>query len=66
MNIATINPNIALIERRRAERNIVATTDRLSAQYRERDFGIGYGNSSGYARVSSYTANTARPLFRVA
>ncbi len=66
MNIATINPNIALIERRRAERNIVATTDRLSAQYRERDFGIGYGNSSGYARASSYTANTARPLFRVA
>lgn len=65
MNVTPLNPNIALLERRRAQRNVVATTDRLSAQYRERDFGIGYGNSSGYARGSSYTANTARPLFRV-
>ena len=66
MNIATINPNIALNERRRALRNIAATTpDRLSPHYRERDFGIGYGNSSGYARSTTYTANTSRPLFRV-
>lgn len=66
MNVTTLNPNIALLERRRAQRNVVATTDRLSPQYRERDFGIGYGTSSGYVRTRSYTASTARPLFRVA
>jgi hypothetical protein len=65
MTVSKINPNIALNERRRAERNVVATTDRLSPQYRERDFGIGYGTSSGYVRTRSYTASTARPLFRV-
>lgn len=66
MNVSPINPNIALNERRRAQRQIMAETDRLSPAYRERDFGIGYGTSSGYVRIRSYTAAASRPLFRVA
>lgn len=65
MKVTTVNPNIALNERRRALRQIMADTDRLSPVYRERDFGIGYGTSSGYVRNRSYTAAAARPLFRV-
>ena len=31
---------------------------------RERDFGVGYGNSSGYASARHYTDGHADPLFR--
>ena len=31
---------------------------------RERDFGVGYGNSSGYASGRRYTHRHADPLFR--
>ena len=34
--------------------------------HRERDFGVGYGNSSGYASNRRYTTNWAKPLFRFA
>lgn len=34
--------------------------------HRERDFGIGYGNSSGYGRDRHYTRNGFAPLFRCA
>ncbi|GAB6195622.1 hypothetical protein [Lysobacter xanthus] len=33
---------------------------------RERDFGIGYGKSSGYATARRYTSEWAGPRFRVA
>ena len=33
---------------------------------RERDFGIGYGNSSGYASAKRYTPATATARFRFA
>ncbi|MGY1411153.1 MULTISPECIES: hypothetical protein [unclassified Luteimonas] len=33
---------------------------------RERDFGIGYGNSSGYASGKRYTPATATARFRFA
>lgn len=33
-------------------------------RYRSRDFGIGYGNSSGYAADRRYTSDWARPIFR--
>ena len=33
-------------------------------RYRERDFGIGYGRSSGYASDRSYTGRSASSLFR--
>ena len=35
-------------------------------RYRERDFGIGYGRSSGYATPRRYAASDARALFRCA
>jgi hypothetical protein len=34
--------------------------------HRERDFGVGYGNSSGYASNRRYTTEWAQPLFRCA
>lgn len=33
---------------------------------RVRDFGVGYGNSSGYATARRYTSNWATPRFRCA
>jgi hypothetical protein len=33
---------------------------------RERDFGVGYGKSSGYASNRRYTTDWAGPRFRVA
>ena len=32
--------------------------------HRERDFGIGYGSSSGYASSKRYTSDWAQPRFR--
>ena len=32
---------------------------------RERDFGVGYGNSSGYATGKRYTSDWCQPRFRV-
>ncbi|GAB3387309.1 hypothetical protein [Lysobacter fragariae] len=34
--------------------------------HRERDFGVGYGNSSGYASNRRYTDNWVQPYFRCA
>lgn len=34
--------------------------------HRQRDFGVGYGNSSGYGRERRYTSNAFVPLFRCA
>lgn len=35
-------------------------------QHRERDFGVGYGNSSGYALSKRYTSDWGQPRFRCA
>jgi hypothetical protein len=32
--------------------------------HRERDFGIGYGNSSGYGQDRRYADSGAKPMFR--
>lgn len=32
--------------------------------HRERDFGVGYGNSSGYASQRRYARSQMQPLFR--
>jgi hypothetical protein len=32
--------------------------------HRERDFGVGYGNSSGYASERRYSPNGPQPRFR--
>lgn len=38
---------------------------RVAPRYRERDYGTGYGRSSGYARASSYAASHDGKLLRV-
>jgi hypothetical protein len=35
-----------------------------SARYRERDYGIGYGASSGYAQDKRYTSDWGQARFR--
>ena len=35
-------------------------------QHRERDFGVGYGTSSGYASHRRYATSPFKPLFRCA
>ena len=34
--------------------------------HRPRDFGVGYGNSSGYASLRRYAQNWGQPRFRCA
>ncbi len=38
---------------------------RVSPRYRQRDFGTGYGRSSGYAKDNSYTVSHDTRLLRV-
>jgi len=39
---------------------------RTQLERRERDFGVGYGNSSGYASARRYTRDWGNERFRVA
>ena len=39
---------------------------RARVERRERDFGVGYGNSSGYASARRYTRDSGNERFRVA
>jgi hypothetical protein len=48
----------------RVPANLLSTTTRTL--YRERDFGIGYGNSSGYATDRRYTSEWGPTRFRCA
>lgn len=41
------------------------TPVRVSSRYRERDFGTGYGRSSGYAKDSRYTVAHDDRMLRV-
>ena len=45
-----------------ASRAPIPTRTRLL--HRERDFGVGYGNSRGYASAHRYVDNRAQPRFR--
>ncbi len=38
---------------------------RIAPRYRQRDYGTGYGRSSGYATDSRYTADRDHALLRV-
>jgi hypothetical protein len=38
---------------------------RIAPRYRQRDYGTGYGRSSGYAMESRYTADRDHALLRV-
>ena len=48
------------------DRRSVVLTLPVRHVHRERDFGIGYGNSSGYASDRRYASNWAPPRFRLA
>ena len=41
-----------------------ATTNTVNTRYRERDFGVGYGSSSGYASRRSYVETQVQSFFR--
>ena len=61
--------NVRTFEARRndvAKSAPVAQPAPVRHQHRERDFGVGYGNSSGYASNRRYTSDWAQPLFRCA
>ncbi|ALN61382.1 hypothetical protein GLA29479_497 [Lysobacter antibioticus] len=44
----------------------VQTAPTVRHLHRQRDFGVGYGNSSGYASNRSYASNWVQPRFRFA
>lgn len=44
----------------------VQTVPTVRHLHRQRDFGVGYGNSSGYASNRSYASNWVQPRFRFA
>lgn len=48
----------------RADENVIPFDARRA--YRDRDFGIGYGRSSGYAADKRYTSDWGQPRFRCA
>ena len=53
---------------RRLETPVAASASRRAespARYRSRDFGIGYGASSGYAARRGYAASQLAPRFRL-
>ncbi|GAB3345149.1 hypothetical protein [Lysobacter tyrosinilyticus] len=65
--------NVRTFEPRRQDNNqksAPATQSTDSAQvrhlHRERDFGVGYGNSSGYNSNRRYSNSGFEPLFRCA
>lgn len=64
MSALPCTPDPVDVDRRKRQRSVL-NADRLGARYRERDFGIGYGNSSGYVHNASYTARHTPALFRV-
>lgn len=58
--------NVRTFEARRNESAKPAPAAPSRPQPRERDFGVGYGNSSGYASHRRYSSNAFQPLFRCA
>ena len=51
---------------RQTQATRIPTTARTPYERRERDFGVGYGNSSGYASARRYTRDWGNERFRVA
>ncbi|GAB2628156.1 hypothetical protein [Novilysobacter erysipheiresistens] len=45
-------------------RQYVSATSPSRPPHRQRDFGVGYGTSSGYASNRSYVSRNVTPLFR--
>jgi hypothetical protein len=57
----------SFVERRKTPRPTITTTAATIVPiriHRERDFGVGYGSSSGYASNRSYADNRGQTFFR--
>lgn len=54
------------VERREAPATALATVTPIRHLHRDRDFGVGYGNSSGYASQGRYAPTWNQTHFRVA
>ncbi len=55
---------LTLSRPQRASGVVANATSPSASRYRPRDFGIGYGSSSGYAASRRYAEDRARPVFR--
>ena len=60
-----MSPDRRNADRREAEVEASNVTP-IRHLHRTRDFGVGYGNSSGYASHARYTSSWNQPHFRVA
>jgi len=58
------NPNACKDAKPAANPNLQPAMVRTRHLHRERDFGVGYGNSSGYASQRRYTSNWAPSHFK--
>ena len=58
------NPNARKDAKPVANPNLQPAMVRTRHLHRERDFGVGYGNSSGYASARRFTDGHVDPLFR--
>ncbi len=64
MSTATHNLHTETRESHLVRATIAQPATAPRREYRERDFGIGYGNSSGYASNRRYASQWAAPRFR--
>lgn len=60
--------NVSTFEARRnpSAKPVPAAPSAARQPYRVRDFGVGYGTSSGYASHRRYSSSGFQPLFRCA
>ncbi|MBJ7575378.1 hypothetical protein [Luteimonas sp. MC1828] len=64
MNVQTQTQSHHVVDRSQQVQRLAGT--RLPTRDRAREFGVGYGNSSGYASVRRYLASQGTPRFRCA
>lgn len=62
--MTTLSPNVFQPTTRPVPVFVPATSPRPRHQRRDRDFGVGYGNSSGYASGRRYADNWGNTRFR--
>lgn len=65
MKIANVLSAAHIASAVNASRVAKASTPTVSRSHRQRDFGVGYGNSSGYASERRYISEWTTPRFRM-
>lgn len=66
MNASTVRTTTAAPTAKTPTAKTPAANAPVRHVHRQRDFGVGYGNSSGYASNRSYASNWVQPRFRFA